>query len=88
MQIRESFIFDIPKRFDNDRFVSYLNKPWYNIAEKEIWQKVFDITGKLIIDEKSALKSPFACVAEKVTVRAGYPACAGPLIFISASPTP
>jgi hypothetical protein len=43
--IRESFIFDIPKRFDNDRFVSYFNKPWYNIAEKEIWQKVFDITG-------------------------------------------
>jgi hypothetical protein len=41
--IRERFIFEIPKRFDNDRFVSYLNKSYYNIAEKEIWQKVFDI---------------------------------------------
>jgi hypothetical protein len=45
--IRESFVFEIPKRFDNDRFVSYLNKPWYNIAETEIWQKVFGISESI-----------------------------------------
>ncbi len=45
--IRESFIFEIPKRFDNDRFVSYLNKSYYNIAEKEVWQKVFNMANSI-----------------------------------------
>lgn len=45
--IRERFIFEIPKRFDNDRFVSYLNKSYYNIAEKEVWQKVFNMANSI-----------------------------------------